>query len=379
MEHRILPLVKAIRILARALPAPRTYACPLARAAGAYAARDVRAPNPVPAHPVSRVDGFLVRAGAAGGAYRVAGECSPLACPTELPADGLTLRIEKGTRVPPGAAVVPVASAALVGSATVRLSAPCETAIAQPGALLASGALIVGKGERVGAGAVALLAAAGLDRIEAVDPPAVHVICIGSEFVDSESPEIDTRYLHDSLGARGIPVSLVAVVPDEEARIRDCVVNALAGGCVVGCGGTGAGLTDRAVASFRPGGIRFVAEGVALSPGESTAIALSQNGACLFMPGDPEDVVAVTQLLLVPALARCSGMKIGSWQEAAPAPLARPWSGEPDKHLLVPAMYDSGTLEVRDAAGAGGLLRAGMHALLPPGERERMHGIPLPA
>ncbi len=376
MDHRILPLVKAIRLLARTWPAPRTYHCPTARALGVYAAQDLRAPHAVPERAAAGSDGFLVRANAPSGAYRVAGSHSPSCPPTGAPGEGLALRVEKGTSLPEGTGLVPVAAATLVGSATVQLPAPGIDAIANPGSLIAAGTRIVAKGQRIGPGALALLAASGADQVEAIDPPVVHLVAIGSELLESGAVDIDTRYIRDALGARGISASVVDVVPDDEERIRVRVADALAGGCVVACGGTGSGLTDRTVASFRPGGIRFVAEGIALCPGETAAIALARHGACLFMPGDPQDVVALTHALLLPALARRTAMKIGSWEEASLLPLAKPWSGPPNMHLLLPAMYMHGKIEIVTTSGVGGLFAGEGYALLAPGEWERTRGTP---
>ena len=376
MDHRILPLVRAIRLLARAWPAPRTYRCPTARALGVYAAQDLRAPRDVPARAASGCDGFLVRADAAAGTYRVAGAHSPSSPPLVTPGEGLAWRVEKGTPLPEGTGLVPIASATLVGTATVQLPAPAGEAIANPGSMLAAGTRIVAKGQRIGPRALALLAAGGVQEVEAIDPPVVHLVAIGSELLLPGAVDIDTRYIRDALGVLGISASIVDVVPDQDECIRERVANALAGGCVVACGGTGSGLADRTVASFRPGGIRFAAEGIALCPGETAAIALARHGACLFMPGDPQDVAALTHALLIPALARRTAMRIGSWEEAPPAPLVKPWSGPPDKHLLLPATYMHGNIEIVATRGVGGLFAGEGYALLAPGERERTRAVP---
>ena len=378
MEHRIVPLVKAIRLLARARPAPRRCRCPLARAAGRYAAGDYAAAAPVPACRAAGRDGFLVRAGAASGVYRVAGAYSPAAPPPDIPEDGAAYRVEKGSPLPDGADVVPAARATLVGTNAVRLPPASGEAAVACGSLLAAGTPVVARGERISPGAAALLRASGLAEVEVLDPPVVHVVVIGTEIVAGVVPDLATPWLRDTLGGLGITVTPVATLPDEEDRIRDCIVDTLAGGCVVACGGTGEGLTDLTRAAIRPGGIRFVAESVALSPGSTAAIAFARAGAGLFMPGDHESVAALTHALLRPALARGLGMKIGSWEEAAPLPLVRPWSGPGEVHAFVSAAIREGAIEVMDAPGAGGVLGGARHALMPPGGNERRQAVPVP-
>ena len=166
--------------------------------------------------------------------------------------------------------------------------------------------------------------------------------------------------------------------PDDEDRIRRCVIDALAGGCVVACGGTGDGLTDLTFAAFRPGGMRFLAESVALAPGSTAAVAAARSGACLFMPGDPESIVALTHALLRPALARRLEVKMGSWEEAPLLPLLGSWSGPGDVHAFVPAAIRESAIEVVDRGGAGGLLHGGGYALMPPGGRDRRRAVPVP-
>lgn len=332
----------------------------------------------MPARRTAGRDGFLVGAGAPPGVYRVAGEYSPAAPPPHAPGEGTTYRVEKGSPIPDGADVVPAVSAALVGTGAVRLPSPSGETAVPAGSLLAAGTIVVARGERISPGAAALLRASGLDEVEVIDPPVVHVVVIGTEIARGVVPDLATPWLRDTLGGLGIPVTQVAALPDDAERIRGCIVDALAGGCVVACGGTGDGLTDVTIDAFRPGGIRFVAESVAMIPGSTAAIALARAGAGLFMPGDPESMVALTHALLRPALARRFEMKIGSWEDAPPLPLLHPWSGPGDVHAFVPAAVREGAIEVVDRAGAGGLLAGARHALMPPGGRERRRAVPVP-
>ena len=183
-------------------------------------------------------------------------------------------------------------------------------------------------------------------------------------------------YLVRLLGRLGIPACHAGPLPDDCEAIRREVVSALPRGLVLLCGGSGAGLTDRTLEALRPGGVRIVAEGINVSPGGTSGLAVGLGGSCLFLPGDFAAVPAVAHALVVPVIARWLGAGIPAWPAGLRFALAEPWTGPPDMYVVRPCELARGVLKVLDTGPAAeGFLAAEGLAVLVPGEPERTRAI----
>jgi molybdopterin molybdotransferase len=173
-----------------------TLDAPLLEAAGCAASFEVVAPTRVPPFATALYDGYCVRledvAGAATTEPRVipvVGDTRPGDPPVLSVQPGFCVRITAGAALPSGTeAVVPTADTD-GGIARVAVQrAPLPAAGVLPaGAHLQTGDVLVGRGDRLRAQHLGLLAAAGMDRVAVSPRPRVVVVPVGDELVEPGS------------------------------------------------------------------------------------------------------------------------------------------------------------------------------------------------
>lgn len=349
----------------------------LYEAHGRYAAETVQAKAALPASWTAPWDAFFLTPGtdADTGGYAVAGNFYPGAPVSALPAPGTVVRVDMGTTLPEGGALVPVDKAVLVGTGRVRLPhAEQWQQPAAPGDFIQAGTTLVSKGERITAPVRALLEACGLYAIRVTALPEVHLIVMGDELCQHGTPDVNGIFLGDFFQELGFETTLTGPLPDAEKPVRDALRRLLPKHLVVICGGTGLGWTDRTVDALRPGGIRLRAERLLVSPGGTTGFAVGKQGICLFLPGSPESILAVSELLLKPALAKRYNIIIKSWQDSPILPLTTPWLGESRTTYMLPGEVKANRIVINDKTGLGGLFRSPHKIVLEPGAETRLQG-----
>jgi molybdopterin molybdotransferase len=268
-----------------------------------------------------------------------------------------------------------VEEARLVGTKSVHLPAAEGGLIDLAGSFLKRGQRILGRGELINERSWALLRSCDLATVPIVQHPTVHIVAVGSELDAGGFPEVNGRFLLHFLETLHIPAVLLGAVPDQEERIREEVKNGIPGGLLLVTGGTGLGLMDRTIMAIRPAEIRLLCEGITLCPGESTALAVGRQGACIFMPGAPEAVLAVAYALLKPVVAAWLGISLPIWNRGARRALEQPWTGPADRYVLVAAAAGEGPLRLKDAQGSGALFGAERLVVLPAGQEVRTQGV----
>ncbi len=374
MRKKIFSIPEALTFLLRQTPGPETVLSSLYEAVGCFAAHDVPSGVNVPPATLCTCDGFLLAHDAAPGTYRIKELFSPAGPPPSLPAKEETHRIEKGTEVPVQGRICPVDRACLVGTGRVRLDAAESGFKRTAGDCVKAGSVIVQAGEKITSFHAARLAASGIQYIDTVAYPKIPVITIGDEIRSGARPEVSGAFLNCFFKELGVASHLVPAVPDESDAINREVTRRLRGRLVVTCGGTGAGVTDRTMAAFRPRGIRIEAEGLHLHPAETTSFALGMNGACLFLPGSPEGVFAASHALLKPFFARRLGIRIDTWETAGALPLSEPWHGSSEKAYVLPAQYQQDSIKINSQAGGNTLFSGPYRVFLPSGTKKRKKG-----
>ena len=106
------------------------------------------------------------------------------------------------------------------------------------------------------------------------------------------------------------PVSY-GIVPDDEERLRETAAQALRE-CdgVILSGGSSVGVKDasgRVISSFGP----LLFHGLAMKPGKPTLLGKCGNKPIVGLPGHPVAAFFVTQLLVLPLMARLGGKAAG--------------------------------------------------------------------
>lgn len=342
--ERLLPLEEALDRLLAGVETLHAEVAPLHEAAGRVLAADVYADTALPPWDNSAMDGFAVRSSdlveASEGRptrLRVSGEVAAGHMANGVVEPGTAMRIMTGAPLPEGAdAVVPIedtsawvspragGGAASPQSVDVfRAVSPGENTRAR-GSDVEDGAPVLRAGGRVSAGAVALAAAVGRDRVSVVRRPHVGLIATGDEIVAPGRPA-GVGQIHDATSAvlgvlaeraGGIARSF-GIAADDLAGVEALLGEALGwADVVVVTGGVSVGARDVVKDAFeRVGSVDFWR--VAVQPGKPFAFGRAERrqGApaggpvLLFgLPGNPVSSYVTFELFVRPAVRRLAGM-----------------------------------------------------------------------
>jgi molybdopterin molybdotransferase len=293
----------------------------LTQARGRVLAADVVAPEDLPPHPRSVVDGFAVRAADTFGASEalpaylaVIGEVLMGRSPEDSLGAGEAMRIPTGGLLPPGAdAVVMVehtetlaagAAPGLHASAGIEVRRPVGPGenVIQPGEDVRRGTVALRAGTVLRPSHIGLLAGLGVTRVAVAMPPRVTVISTGDEVVSPDQApapgcirDINGPALCAAVEAEGGAPAFFGIVRDE----FDAILTALdaargASDLVLISGGSSIGLRDevaRAMEALGPPGV--IVHGVAMKPGKPTVIGLCGQVPIVGLPGHPTTVLVV--------------------------------------------------------------------------------------
>jgi molybdopterin molybdotransferase len=314
------------RLLEATTPHDRTDRVTLGGGVGRALAAPATAGRDVPGFDRAEADGYAVRAADTADASGAAP--ATLAVSDGPVGPGEAVPVGTGDALPDGAdAVVPVGEYAAAGSTVEVRSAAVEGAEVTPaGGDVAAGERLFGAGHRLRPADCALLRAAGVDRVEAYDPPTVGVVPAGDGLVE-RGPRADEAVETNGLALARLADQWGAVptdrnpVPAESTALRAAVERDLTKDVVVTTGLTGAGGDDVLPDVVADLGEVFV-HGVAAEPARSTALGAVRDTPVVLAPGRPVGALVAASQFLRPALARAGGRPRGA-PGGRPAPLAR--------------------------------------------------------
>lgn len=316
------------RILSELSPLPLESA-PLADVAGRYAAQPVIAPADLPFFDNSAMDGYAVQAadvahankeqptkltliGSVAAGEIFSGEVKPGTC----------VRIFTGSALPKGAdAVVMQEDTSRSESAPTEVTfhdtvKPWEN-VRFSGEDVKQGSTLLATGERIGFGALALLAANGIAQVSVHRSPKVGVLATGSELCEPghprsgaqiyESNRTTLTHLLKNIGAVPTPYPLVADTLD---ATRQALEKAIAENDVVlTSGGVSVGELDFVKAAFRELGGQIDFWRVAIKPGKPFVFGKVQGKYLFGLPGNPVSALVTYLLLVRPALLHLQGAR----------------------------------------------------------------------
>lgn len=290
----------------------------LGQAVGQVLAAPAAARWDMPRWDNSAMDGFALAAASAEGngvlkivgssfaGHPFAGELQP----------GEAIRITTGAPLPAGAdSVIPVEETETSGETLVvrrpvaegqHVRYRCEE-YRRDEPLLAAGTVL-------DAGAVGLLAGAGVDRVQVHPRPRVAVFSTGDELVDlGEEPgpgqivNSNLQYLLARLaecGCRSIPLGIGADRGEDLDRILD---QALEADLILSTGGVSVGEKDLVQQTLNRRGFVRKFWKVAVKPGKPVLFGLLENLPCFGLPGNPAATAATFELFVRPALRILAG------------------------------------------------------------------------
>jgi molybdopterin molybdotransferase len=243
----------------------------LSKATGFALAADIIAQSGHPLSALALRDGFAVRS-------EETHDASPYA-PAVLAI--APLRVDTGEPMPEGTdAVAPIDAVQMCGARAEALSAiaPGE------GVLLPDTDAVAGLKLRLGGVAlrridVALLAAFGVERVT-VRQPRVRVVCESASAIARSAAAL----IASAIGAE----SGAAIV---ESMTLEVALNDETADAVVAIGGTGSGRNDNSVRTLgRIGKVAY--HGIAITPGETTAVGYAGSRPVLLLPGRVDAALA---------------------------------------------------------------------------------------
>ncbi|MFK7697522.1 gephyrin-like molybdotransferase Glp [Paenibacillus sp. HJGM_3] len=330
---------------------------PLADAWGRRLARDVCADQPIPHFRRSGVDGYAVRAsdtaGAASGRPAELDVTESIACgqvPQAPIGAGQAARIMTGAPLPEGADAVimleqtdawgvPAADALAAGRVRVGKPAAPGDNVTPAGREAAPGERLLAAGTRVGAGAIAVLAALGHARVAVWRRPRVAVLATGAELLPVAAPSpLAPGRIRDSNSAMlaalarsaGADAELLGPLDDRLDHVLPVVLEALAGGrydAVLTSGGVSVGDYDVMTELLRHwDGVRLF-DKVQMRPGSVTSVGVRDGRLLFALSGNPSACLVGFELLVRPALQQMQG-------EPAPGPDHRRHDEPPAQAVL---------------------------------------------
>ena len=289
----MISLTEARRIIAETvLPRP-AHRMALDEAGGLVLAEAVLADEYYPSGDRALMDGYVVRADAEPGTFRLVGEIPAGVLPEQELGRGDCYRIFTGALLPPGGGRVvmqeeAVCRDALVSIATFnpRLWVREKGSEAQPGQVLLPAGTVLGAAE------MAVLAQIGMTRPLVIPAPTVHQIATGSELVDpGEVPEpgqirdTNSGLLRALFSGAGVQTFSTQRVPDDPKKLVDAAD--CAADLVILSGGASVGDYDFGARALRELGYTIHFDKVNLRPGKPLTFATRGSQAAFVVPGNP--------------------------------------------------------------------------------------------
>lgn len=320
----MLALEEAVaRILAGIEPLPMTTVR-LAEAAGRYLAEPFRAPYDLPLFDNSAMDGYAVRAQDIAAAatdnpvsLRLMGTVPAGSAADASLQPGTCVRIFTGSPLPQGADAVVMQEDTERGDDVVRVKGkvrPWEN-VRLRGEEVKEGAELIGRGEKLTAGKLGLLAALGCENAKVFEGPSVALLATGSELLEPGQAltagkiyESNRLTLATLLSGIGILAKILPTVRDSLAETTDALKNALSSSdVVITTGGVSVGEHDLVKAAFEKLGGQLAFWRVAAKPGKPFAFGRIAGKLFFGLPGNPVSAVVTFLLLVRPALLKLQG------------------------------------------------------------------------
>lgn len=282
------------RIRARVAPVAAEAAL-IGHAVGLVLAAPLRVPANVPTRALAAVDGWAVAAdmvvGAAPGA--------PVFL-AERPA-----AVEIGDAMPDGtdAVLPPEAVAEAAGFVEISAAAGVGEGVRPAGFDGEAGAVVLAAGRRLTPLAAAAARSVGLAEA-VVRRPYVRILVIGDGL---EPQDVTGRLIADLVVARGAELDRPAALADDPAVIAGALAESVAD-LIITVGGSGVGTTDRTLDGIGlAAASEVLAHGIAIAPGETTALAMIGDAPVLVLPGRPDAALAGFLLVGLPLIDRLAG------------------------------------------------------------------------
>lgn len=305
------------QVLETIVPLPAAQQA-LPTAAKLFLAAPVDARWDMPRWDNSAMDGFAVAGlsaansdrlkivGAAYAGHPFSGELPP----------GEALRITTGTPLPDGAdTVVPVEDCTEEdGQLLLKQPVSIGQHVRYRGEEYHADERLLAAGAQLHAGAIGLLASAGVEQVSVISRPRVAIFSTGDELVElGQQPgpgqivNSNLQYLIARVRECGcIPISL-GIGEDRDADLARLIELAIDSDLIISTGGVSVGAKDLVQQTLEQRGFIRKFWKVAIKPGKPVLFGTLENKPCFGLPGNPAATAATFELFVRPALRKLSG------------------------------------------------------------------------
>ncbi|MEP5505357.1 MAG: molybdopterin molybdotransferase MoeA, partial [Luteolibacter sp.] len=289
------------------------FAVDLSASLGHVLAEDVLADADYPSADRSMMDGYVLRADATPGSFRITGEIPAGSVPTTGLGSGEAMRIFTGAILPPGGGRVVMQEDCTRCGDDVEIPAFSENPFIRPqGAEATCGATVLPAGTLIGATEMAILAQVGCTSPPVIRRPVIRHLATGDELVPPTQtpPPGHIRDTNSSLLTGLIPGLSSSHAPDNPATMKT-----LAEGTqdlLLISGGASVGDHDYGASTLREIGFTIHFDKVNLRPGKPLTFATRGSQAAFVIPGNPVSHFVCHHLAIRLAIDLLSGI-IPSW------------------------------------------------------------------
>lgn len=311
--------LEAILHAAQRLPAPGHESVALALASGRYLAQDAIASSDCPATDVSRMDGYAIRRDALPpeGPVQlpVVGRMAAGDAPRSI-ADAGAVRIFTGAPIPPGFDTVVMQEDVQRDGDIMRIERLPATGawVRSRGADMRTGDRVIGRGVRLHAAHLGLLASLGWTQVPVFRRLRVAVLSTGSELTAPGEPLRPGRIynsngpmLRAQLEALGAQVVHQVQVPDTAAATAAALSQAAqCADLILTSGGVSVGEEDHVRAVIQAQG-RLDLWKIAIKPGKPLAFGEFDAVPVIGLPGNPVSAYVTFFLIVAPYLRQRMG------------------------------------------------------------------------
>lgn len=379
------------KILRHTLPVKKR-ALPLRESLGCLLAQDLFSREPFPHFDNSAVDGYAIRRGADTLEFKVQGEVRAGEYFKGTLKPGRALRIFTGAPVPRRAQAVVMQEHTERRNGSIRLAKDPRWGenIRFRGEDFQKGRVLVRKGARLNPCHLALLAAAGFEKISVIPKPSAAILATGNELLKI-GEKLQAGKIRDSntilleaqvKEAGGIPQAL-PFVGDRPALICDRIRKGLQSDLLLIAGGVSVGAYDFVKEALKKEGVRKIFWKVNIKPGKPLFFGRKGKTLVFGLPGNPVSVFVTFEEFIKPALRKMSSVNLleDRWVSGF---LTEKFENGPRLHFVrvhcrfdknrcaVTPLGGQGSHMIGELASADALLRVEPEARLKKGETVRV-------
>ncbi len=308
----------AIEVILNTVEPLSPVECSLSEALGRVLAQDVEARWDLPPADNSAMDGFaFAQTGQGSGAQLTVSDFIPAGGRFDTPvAPGSAARIMTGAPLPEGADTVVPLEDVTEFPGGIRLGGTPKRGqhVRRRGEELQRGEVILTAGTPLYAAEIALLGAAGAERVKVHPAPRAAVLSTGDELVElGEKPapgqiiNSNAPYLAARLREEGCTVLPLGIASDSAEDTEEKMRRGLEADLLVSTGGVSVGDRDYVQPVLHDLGFRLGFWKVAIKPGKPVLFGTVGRRPVFGLPGNPAAAAATFELFVRPALRRLAG------------------------------------------------------------------------